>query len=204
MERKGNRPYCGNCAGVESLGVSVCQNGDSITINPVPRLENAKISTFNDHRIAMTFSMATFALKGEVGPAENRVLKIENPECVEKTFPYFFEEFSRLSSEAVPVITLDGPTASGKGTIANHVGKNLGFNVLDSGVFYRSLALITRRENIDLADHFAIASRAKTLSLRIKGSRIFLDTDDVTTSIRDEKTGLVASKLPNTRMFVKA
>ena len=181
--------------GLESLGVSVCQNDDSITINPVPRLKNAKISTFNDHRIAMTFSMATFALKGEVGPAENRVLKIENPECVEKTFPYFFEEFSRLCSEAVPVITLDGPTASGKGTIANKVGKNLGFNVLDSGVFYRSLALITRRENIDLADHLAIASRAKTLSLRIKGSRIFLGTDDVTMSIRDEKTGLVASKI---------
>ncbi len=159
--------------GLESLGVSVHQKDDSITINPVPRLKSAKILTFNDHRIAMTFSMATFALKGEVRCAENRVLKIENPECVEKTFPYFFEEFSRLCSEAVPVITVDGPTASGKGTIANRVGKNLGFNVLDSGVFYRSLALITRRENIDLADHLAIASRAKTLSLRTKGSRFF-------------------------------
>ncbi|MDA9718809.1 3-phosphoshikimate 1-carboxyvinyltransferase [Betaproteobacteria bacterium] len=181
--------------GLERLGVLVYQGGDSIIINPVPRLKNAKISTFNDHRIAMTFSMATFALKGEVGRIKNRVLKIENPECVEKTFPYFFEEFSRLSSEAVPVITLDGPTASGKGTIANHVGKNLGFNVLDSGVFYRSLALITRRENIDLADHHAIASRAKTLSLRTKGSRYFLGTDDVTMLIRDEKIGLIASQI---------
>ena len=58
-----------------------------------------------------------------MGRVKNRVLQIENPECVKKTFPYFFEEFSRVCSEAVPVITVDGPTASGKGTIANHVGK---------------------------------------------------------------------------------
>ena len=136
--------------GLERLGVSVYREGDdAITINPVTCLKSAKIQTFNDHRIAMTFSMAAFALKDEVGRVKNRVLQIENPECVEKTFPYFFEEFSRVCSEAVPVITVDGPTASGKGTIANHVGKNLGFNVLDSGAFYRSLALITRWENID-------------------------------------------------------
>ena len=66
MERKGNRSDCGNCAGVGEPRCSVYQKDDSITINPVP-VSRAKISTFNDHRIAMTFSMATFALKGEVG-----------------------------------------------------------------------------------------------------------------------------------------
>ena len=182
--------------GLETLGVVVYREGDdAITINPVHRLNRAKIATFNDHRIAMTFSMAAFALKDEVGCVENRVLQIENPECVEKTFPYFFEEFSRVCSEAVPVITVDGPTASGKGTIANHVGKNLGFNVLDSGAFYRSLALITKWENIDEGDHRAITSRARTLSLRMKGSRFFLGEDDVTTLMRDEKIGLLASKI---------
>ena len=182
--------------GLERLGVSVYREGDySITIHPVPCLKSAKISTFNDHRIAMTFSMAAFALKDEVGRVKNRVLQIENPVCVEKTFPYFFEEFSRVCSEAVPVITVDGPTASGKGTIANHVGKNLGFNVLDSGAFYRSLALITKWENIDESDHLAIASRAKTLSMRMQGSRFFLGEDDVTMLMRDEKIGLLASKI---------
>ena len=181
--------------GLERLGVSVYREGDAITINPVTCLKSAKIQTFNDHRIAMTFSMAAFALKDEVGRVKNRVLQIENPECVEKTFPYFFEEFSRVCSEAVPVITVDGPTASGKGTIANHVGKNLGFNVLDSGAFYRSLALITRRENIDEGDHDEIASRARTISLRMQGSRFFLGEDDVTMLIRDEKIGLLASKI---------
>ena len=182
--------------GLEGLGVSVYREGDdAITINPVTCLKSAKIQTFNDHRIAMTFSMAAFALKDEVGRVKNRVLQIQNPECVEKTFPYFFEEFSRVCSEAVPVITVDGPTASGKGTIANHVGKNLGFNVLDSGAFYRSLALITRRENIDESDHGAIASRARTISLRMQGSRFFLEAEDVTMLIRDEKIGLLASKI---------
>ena len=182
--------------GLERLGVSVYREGDdAITINPVTCLKSTKIQTFNDHRIAMTFSMAAFALKDEVGRVKNRVLQIQNPECVEKTFPYFFEEFSRVCSEAVPVITVDGPTASGKGTIANHVGKNLGFNVLDSGAFYRSLALITRRENIDEGDHDEIASRARTISLRMQGSRFFLGEDDVTMLIRDEKIGLLASKI---------
>ena len=182
--------------GLERLGVSVRREGDdAITIDPVTYLESAKIQTFNDHRIAMTFSMAAFALKDEVGRVKNRVLQIENPKCVEKTFPYFFEEFSRVCSEAVPVITVDGPTASGKGTVANHVGKSLRFNVLDSGAFYRSLALITRWEKIDEGDHRAIASRARTLSLRIKGSRFFLGTDDVTMLLRDEKIGLLASKI---------
>jgi len=182
--------------GLERLGVVVHRKGDdAITINPVPQLNRAKISTFNDHRIAMTFSMAAFALKDEVGCVKNRVLQIENPECVEKTFPYFFEEFSRVCSEAVPVITVDGPTASGKGTIANHVGKKLGFNVLDSGAFYRSLALITKWENIDEGDHRAITSRARNLSLRTKGSRFFLGEDDVTMLMRDEKIGLLASKI---------
>ena len=182
--------------GLERLGVSVYREGDdAITINPVTCLKSAKIQTFNDHRIAMTFSMAAFALKDEVGRVKNRVLQIENPECVEKTFPYFFEEFSRVCSEAVPVITVDGPTASGKGTIANHVGKNLGFNVLDSGAFYRSLALITRWEKIDEDNHRAIAFRARTLPLRMKGSRFFLGDDDVTVLMRDEKIGLLASKI---------
>ncbi|MDA9690010.1 3-phosphoshikimate 1-carboxyvinyltransferase [Betaproteobacteria bacterium] len=182
--------------GLERLGVSVYREGEySITIHPVPCLKSAKISTFNDHRIAMTFSMAAFALKDEVEQVKNRVLQIENPVCVEKTFPYFFEEFSRVCSEAVPVITVDGPTASGKGTIANHVGKNLGFNVLDSGAFYRSVALIIKRENIDESDHLAIASRAKTLSMRKQGSRFFLGEDDVTMLMRDEKIGLLASKI---------
>ena len=182
--------------GLERLGGSVYREGDdAITIHPVTCLKSAKIQTFNDHRIAMTFSMAAFALKGEVGRVTNRVLQIENPECVEKTFPYFFEEFSRVCSESVPVITVDGPTASGKGTIANHVGKNLGFNVLDSGAFYRSLALITRWEKIDEDNHRAIAFRARTLPLRMKGSRFFLGDDDVTVLMRDEKIGLLASKI---------
>ncbi|RZP22287.1 MAG: 3-phosphoshikimate 1-carboxyvinyltransferase [Burkholderiaceae bacterium] len=182
--------------GLERLGGSVYREGDdAITIHPVTCLKSAKIQTFNDHRIAMTFSMAAFALKGEVGRVTNRVLQIENPECVEKTFPYFFEEFSRVCSESVPVITVDGPTASGKGTIANHVGRNLGFNVLDSGAFYRSLALITRWEKIDEDNHRAIAFRARTLPLRMKGSRFFLGDDDVTVLMRDEKIGLLASKI---------
>ena len=57
------------------------------------------------------------------------------------------------------------------------------------------LALITRRENIDEGDHRAIASRAKTLSLRMQGSRFFLGADDVTMLMRDEKIGLLASKI---------
>lgn len=95
----------------------------------------------------------------------------------------------------VPVIAIDGPTASGKGTVAEKVASRLGFHYLDSGALYRLVALAADRAGIDLADGAAVAGLAATLDIRFAGGRIWLDHDDVTDELRTERAGQNASRV---------
>lgn len=101
---------------------------------------------------------------------------------------------------SAPVIAIDGPSASGKGTIARRVAGVLGFHYLESGALYRVLALISLREN-SLDEHRLVAS-ARTMDLQFPGDRIILLNHDVTDDIRSEDTGNRASdvaRLPQVR-----
>ena len=93
----------------------------------------------------------------------------------------------------VPVIAIDGPSASGKGTIAQRVAARLGFHYLDSGAIYRAAALAAARAGIDLADAEAVARLARGLPLAFSGERILLAGDDVSEAIRDEAMSAAAS-----------
>jgi cytidylate kinase len=95
----------------------------------------------------------------------------------------------------IPVIAIDGPTASGKGTIARQVAAALGFNYLDSGALYRLTALAAQRQRVPLDDEPALARLAAHLDAAFDGERILLDGDDVTDAIRAESTGAGASIL---------
>ncbi|MGE0800947.1 MAG: (d)CMP kinase [Lautropia sp.] len=95
----------------------------------------------------------------------------------------------------VPVITIDGPTASGKGTIAAGVAARLGFNYLDSGALYRLVALQAQRSGADLDDEAAIAALARSLAPLFDAGRIWLDGAEVTDAIRQESIGAAASQL---------
>ena len=98
------------------------------------------------------------------------------------------------------MIAIDGPSASGKGTIARRVAGVLGFHYLESGALYRVLALISLREN-SLDEHRLVAS-ARTMDLQFPGDRIILLNHDVTDDIRSEDTGNRASdvaRLPQVR-----
>lgn len=95
----------------------------------------------------------------------------------------------------IPVITVDGPTASGKGTIASRVAAQLGFHYLDSGVLYRLTAYKTLKKGIDLTDEVTVAEVAATLAPHFEGTTIMLDGEDVTQKIRAEEVGLAASKV---------
>ena len=94
-----------------------------------------------------------------------------------------------------PVITIDGPTASGKGSVAERVGEALGFYVLDSGALYRLTALASDRAGIDPADETGLARVAFALDPHFKGGRVTMDGADVTDTIRDERIGNLASTI---------
>ena len=98
-------------------------------------------------------------------------------------------------SAAIPVIAIDGPTASGKGTVAQRVAAALGWHYLDSGALYRLAALAALRAALPLDDEPALARLAAALPVEFAGDRILLSGDDVTDAIRAEAVGEAASKI---------
>ena len=181
---------------LRKLGATVEEGADFIRVTPPARVEDwkpASIHTYDDHRVAMCFSLAAF------NPAGLPV-RIEDPKCVAKTFPDYFEALLAVShtpTDRIPVICIDGPTASGKGTVAVAVAERLGYRFLDSGAMYRITALAALRAglSIDTAHEPRIAALAQTLPVRFEGGRIWLGNDDVTDSIRTEEAGMNASRV---------
>ncbi len=96
---------------------------------------------------------------------------------------------------AAPVITIDGPAASGKGTIAAAVARALGFHYLDSGALYRLVALKATRAGVDLADAPALAALAAALDVQFAADAIRLDGDEVAAAIRAEAISAGASQV---------
>jgi len=97
------------------------------------------------------------------------------------------------SNQSVPVIAVDGPTASGKGTVAQRVAARLGFAYLDSGALYRLVALAALDAQVDLGDGERLAALARGLALRFAGGRIYLSDVDVSERLRAEAVGNAAS-----------
>lgn len=95
----------------------------------------------------------------------------------------------------IPVIAIDGPTASGKGTVAQRVADILGWHYLDSGALYRLAALAALREPVPLDDEPALARLAASLPITFVGSRICLAGREVTDEIRAELVGETASRI---------
>lgn len=95
----------------------------------------------------------------------------------------------------VPVITIDGPTASGKGTIAQRVADALGWHTLDSGALYRLTALAVQQQGVDPDDQDAVADVAQTLDVTFKPSAVMLKGNDVSDTIRHESVGNLASRV---------
>jgi len=95
----------------------------------------------------------------------------------------------------IPVITIDGPTASGKGTVASRVAQTLGFGFLDSGALYRLTALAATESGMDLGDEPGLARIAAGLDVSFEGERILLSGREVSDAIRAEAVGVAASRI---------
>jgi 3-phosphoshikimate 1-carboxyvinyltransferase len=178
---------------LRKLGAIVEEGADTLVVSPPAALgavlpaptfqAAATIDTYDDHRMAMCFSLAAF---GAVA------LTINDPECVGKTFPDYFDAFAEI---AAPVIAIDGPSASGKGTVAERVANHLGYHYLDSGSLYRLVALSVARSGIGFDDEVGVAKLAATLPARFDGGKIWLGDDEVTDAIRSEEISVGASKI---------
>ena len=96
---------------------------------------------------------------------------------------------------AVPIITIDGPGGSGKGTVSKRVADQLGWRILDSGALYRLLGFAVSGANEGFEDHNKIIALARSLNVVFEGEDIFLDGADVTDAIRTETAGNNASRV---------
>jgi 3-phosphoshikimate 1-carboxyvinyltransferase len=181
---------------LRKLGAVVVEGADFIQVTPphnVSDWKSGSIHTYDDHRIAMCFSLAAF------NPAGLPV-RIEDPKCVAKTFPDYFEALFSVadaSTEAIPVLCMDGPTASGKGTLAAVLADKLGYHFLDSGSLYRITGLAATRAGValEVGQQQLIADIVRALPIRFEGSHILLNNEDVSDAIRTEEAGMDASRV---------
>jgi 3-phosphoshikimate 1-carboxyvinyltransferase len=178
---------------LRKLGAVVEEGPDFIRVTPLApgHWHAASIETYDDHRMAMCFALAAFN-------PDQALVRIEDPKCVTKTFPDYFEAlFSVAQTDAklIPVLCVDGPTASGKGTLAAQLAARLGYHYLDSGSLYRLTALAATRAGVSLDDEAALARLAQHLPARFEDGAVLLNEDDVSEDIRAEAMGNAASKI---------
>ncbi|THF65775.1 bifunctional 3-phosphoshikimate 1-carboxyvinyltransferase/cytidylate kinase [Pseudothauera nasutitermitis] len=170
---------------LRKVGATVEEGADYLKVAPPARLRVAAIDTYDDHRMAMCFSLVSLG---------GLRVRINDPKCVNKTFPTYFERFAEVA-EAVPVLAIDGPSASGKGTVAARVARALGWHYLDSGSLYRLTALAGLRAGLALDDEPALAAIAAALPASFEDGRVWLDGTDVTDEIRSEACSAGASRV---------
>ena len=168
---------------LRKLGATVDEGADYIKVTPAA-LRPAAIQTYDDHRMAMCFSLAAFGTP----------LRINDPKCVAKTFPEYFTTFASVTTSA-PVIAIDGPSASGKGTVAARIAAALGFGYLDSGAIYRLAALAARRAGVAWDDEGRVAALAAGLDIDFAENEVRLTGKDVSEVIRSEEISSGASRV---------
>ena len=187
-------------AELRKVGAEVTEGADFIEVTPPKAWSPARIHTYDDHRMAMCLSLAAFnALAGAQPPCPLRIL---DPRCVGKTFPDYFEALLGVASTDplnVPVIAIDGPTATRQGPLAAAVADALGYHLLDSGALYRATGLASQWDGVSVDDEAGLAKLAGMLDLRFghgpQGSRTWLRGREVSDELRAETAGLLASRV---------
>jgi len=170
---------------LRKLGAIVEEGEDFLAITPPKTLiTEAAIDTYDDHRMAMSFALAAFG---------RSPVRINDPDCVAKTFPDFFDRFAQVIE--APVIAIDGPSGSGKGTVAERVAQRLGFHYLDSGALYRLVALCAQRRGIDVDTDKRLGVLVSELAIEFRDGEIYLEGERVTDLIRTESVATMASRV---------
>lgn len=181
-------------------GVDAVAEHDGITVRANPfGLRAGVVDCHGDHRMAMAMSLMGLRVAG---------IDIDDPDCVAKTFPDFFDAIEALrglpepvSEQQVTVIAIDGPAASGKSSVARAVAGELEMDYLDTGAMYRAVAWAALQAGVDLGDLAAVASIARSSDIQISSvsnaQQVMVDGADATAAIRsaevDRSVSVVAA-----------
>ncbi|MCX7945744.1 MAG: 3-phosphoshikimate 1-carboxyvinyltransferase [Hydrogenophilus sp.] len=167
------------------VGAEVESGEDWLVVHPPRRWRPAVVRTYDDHRVAMAMALAAFG-----GVA----LRLLDPGCVAKTFPTYWEWWERLV-RPMPVVTVDGLSASGKGTVAKEVAASLGWHYLDSGALYRAVAWQALARGIPLDDARALSTLAESLTVEFVDGRVHINGTEAEQAIRADAVGEAASQI---------
>jgi len=181
--------------GLRILGIDCQELADGAIING-GHLQSGLVDGMGDHRCAMSFLLA-----GTLSQGEDIVVK--GCHNIGTSFPEFFDLAESLGIPIelpIPVITIDGPSGVGKGTISALVAEKLRWHLLDSGAIYRSLALKAMKEQISANDQQSLTVLAERLELEFvvddEGmTQVKLDGESVNDQLRNENCGVMASKI---------
>ena len=181
--------------GLKSLGIESDELTDGAVING-GKLDSGFVDGHGDHRCAMSFLLA-----GALSQDQDIVVK--GCHNIGTSFPEFFDLLKQLGipvTKPVPVITVDGPSGVGKGTISALIAEQLGWHLLDSGAIYRSMALQVMKDAVDVDDEHKLIELAHLLDLNFDiddhgAVQIKLNGEVVNDQLRSEQCGDVASKV---------
>lgn len=185
---------------LRKLGAVIEEGADYLSITPPVTWQAASIATYDDHRMAMCFALTACMPDHGNTPhsSTHPTVRIQEPACVAKTFPDFFEvlfAYTGTGVQRIPVITVDGPSASGKGSLAQQVAQQLGYHYLDSGALYRVTAYVAQQHGVDWEDADALAGVVADMRLRFDGDRLYVNDLDAGNAIRTPEMGKGASKV---------
>lgn len=184
--------------GLQAMGVVCTESHDGLVIQGQGggwQPNGACLDGHGDHRCAMGF-LVNSALH------EGADLAVKGCHNIATSFPNFFDLMADLDQPMmplVPVVTIDGPSGVGKGTISALLAQHLGWHLLDSGAIYRAMALQALASDIGDADEQALANAARELNLYFEmteqGTQVVLNGQVVNDELRAEETGEMASKI---------
>ena len=191
-------------------GVEASAEPDGIIIRPnAAAMRAGRVDCHDDHRMAMAMSLVGLRVAG---------VEIDDPGCVAKTFPGFFDALEALRAapgerdvSTKPVIAIDGPAASGKSSVARAVAAELGVDYLDTGAMYRAVAWAARQAGVDPHDTDGVAAVALSAGIDIANEcgaqLVTVNGSDVTDAIRspevDRSVSAVAANPAVRRVLVQ-